>query len=89
MREQFALDALNDALNRETLSPELMIHTDRGAQFMSARYESLVKRKGAFISIRKGYTPLDNAVMESLHKSLKTELVDKKHPFESRSSQET
>jgi putative transposase len=84
MREQLALDALNDAFNRESPEPGLMIHTDRGAQFMSIRYESLVKRKGAFMSMSRGGTPLDNAVVEAFNKSLKTELVDKKHPFESR-----
>jgi putative transposase len=84
MREQLALDALNDAFNREGPNPGLMIHTDRGAQFMSIRYESLVKRKGAFMSMSRGGTPLDNAVVEAFNKSLKTELVNKKHPFESR-----
>ena len=51
---------------------------------MSARYELLAKRKGAFVSMRRGGTPTDNAVVEAFNKSLKTGLVDKKHPFESR-----
>ena len=61
-----------------------MVHTDRGAQFMSDRYNTLVKRKGAYISMSRGGNPWDNAVVEAFNKSLKTELVDKKHPFETR-----
>ena len=51
---------------------------------MSDRYNALIKRKGAFISMSRGGNPYDNAVMEAFNKSLKSELVDKKHPFETR-----
>lgn len=84
MREQLVLDALNDAFKRENPTKGLMIHTDRGAQFMSERYKTLIKRKGALMSMSRGGNPWDNAVIESFNKSLKTELVSKKHPFESR-----
>ena len=84
MREQLALDAFNDAVSRENPSVGLMVHTDRGVQFMSNRYNALVKRKGAFISMSRGGNPWDNAMIEAFNKSLKTELVDKKHPFETR-----
>jgi len=84
MREQLAIEALNDAYNRENPESGLMVHTDRGAQFMSDRYNTLVKRKGAYISMSRGGNPWDNAVVEAFNKSLKTELVDKKHPFETR-----
>ena len=36
------------------------------------------------MSMSRWGTPLDNAFVEAFNKSLKTELVDKKHPFESR-----
>ena len=84
MREQLAIDALSDAYNRENPDIGLMIHTDRGAQFMSSRYSALIKRIGAYMSMSRGGNPYDNAVVESFNKSLKTELVDKKHPFETR-----
>ena len=84
MREQLAIEALNDAYNRESPESGLMVHTDRGSQFMSDRYNALVKRKGAYISMSRGGNPWDNAVVEAFNKSLKTELVDKKHPFETR-----
>ena len=84
LREQIAIDALNDAFNRENPGAGLMVHTDRGAQFLSDRYNALIKRKGAFISMSRGGNPYDNAVMEAFNKSLKSELVDKKHPFETR-----
>jgi Transposase and inactivated derivatives len=84
LREQLAIDALNDAFNRENPGGGLMVHTDRGAQFLSDRYNALIKRKGAFISMSRGGNPYDNAVMEAFNKSLKSELIDKKHPFETR-----
>ena len=84
MREQLAIDALNDACNRENPQLGLMIHTDRGVQFISKRYNALVKRKGVLISMSRGGNPWDNAVIEAFNKSLKTELVDKNRPFETR-----
>ena len=84
LREQLAIDAISDAFNRENPGVGLMVHTDRGAQFMSERYNALIKRKGAFISMSRGGNPYDNAVMEAFNKSLKSELIDKKHPFETR-----
>jgi len=84
LREQLAIDAVSDAFNREDPEGGLMVHTDRGAQFMSDRYNALIKRKGAFISMSRGGNPWDNAVMEAFNKSLKSEVVDKKHPFETR-----
>jgi len=84
MREQLAIEAINDAFNRESPTGGLMVHTDRGPQFMNDRYNALIKRKGAFISMSRGGNPYDNAVMEAFIKSLKSELVDKKHPFETR-----
>ena len=78
------MDALNDAYNRENPGGGLMVHTDRGAQFISSRYSALIKRMGAFMSMSRGGNPYDNAVVESFNKSLKTELVDKKLPFETR-----
>ncbi len=84
MREQLAIEAINDAFNRENPEGGLMVHTDRGAQFMSDRYNALIKRRGAFISMSRGGNPWDNAVMEAFNKSLKSELIDKKHPFKTR-----
>lgn len=84
MREQLALDALNNAFGREAPKAGLMIHTDRGAQFTSDRYRSLLKKKGVHGSMSRSGNPWDNAVMEAFNKSLKTELLDKKHPFETR-----
>ena len=56
MREQLAINAISDAFNRESPVGGLMVHTDRGAQFMSDRYNALIKRKGACISMSRGGT---------------------------------
>lgn len=86
MREQLAIDALSDALGRENPDVGLMIHTDRGVQFMSDRYKALLRRKGINGSMSRGGNPLDNAIMESFNKSLKTELIDRNNPFDTRTT---
>jgi len=57
MREQIAIEALSDAFNRENPRGGLMVHTDRGAQFMSDRYNALIKKRGASISMSRGGNP--------------------------------
>ncbi len=47
-------------------------------------FSTVGKRKGAFISMSRGGNPWDNAVMEAFIKSLKSEVIDKKHLFETR-----
>ena len=57
----------------------LIVHTDQGAQFTGGNFTMLVRSKGAILSSSsKGNpcNPYDNALIESLYKTLKRELVN-------------
>ena len=72
---QLALAALQQALQTRVVSPGLVHHSDRGVQYASGEYVSLLLSKNIAISMsRKGY-PYDNAKAESFMKTLKTEEV--------------
>jgi putative transposase len=84
MREQLAIDALESAIWRENPKSSLIIHTDRGSQFIGKRYQSEIEKHGIIASMSKPGNPYDNAIMESFNKSLKTEMLDNKNGYHTR-----
>jgi putative transposase len=50
-------------------------HSDRGVQYASAAYVSLLRQHGLQISMSAKGNPYDNAFMESFYKTLKYEEV--------------
>jgi transposase InsO family protein len=62
-------------------APGLILHSDRGSQYTSRRYQSALQAAGALPSL--GGTCLDNAVAESFFATLKTEEVQGQ-PYETR-----
>ena len=60
---------------REKNLKGLIIHTDRGSQYTSKRYQNEVREIGALSSMSGAGNPYDNALMESFYKTLKTELL--------------
>lgn len=52
-----------------------IIHGDRGSQYTSHRYQELLESKEIQHSMSAPGTPVDNAVIESFHKSIKRELI--------------
>ncbi len=52
-----------------------MIHSDRGSQYRSYDYRDLLEDKNILHSMSEPGTPVDNAVIESYHKSIKRELI--------------
>jgi putative transposase len=75
MTEQLVIDAFLQAVGREQPPAGLIVHTDRGSQYTSRRYQETVKRYGGVISMSRLGDPYDNAVMEAFYKTLKTELL--------------
>lgn len=53
----------------------LIIHTDRGSQYMSKEYRKFCAEKGISISYSKKGNPYDNAYIESFYATLKKEYV--------------
>jgi len=75
MREQLALTAIQAAVWAESPMPGLVVHTDRGSQFMGKKYKDLLSKHGLIASMSRPGNPYDNAVAEAFHKTLKTELM--------------
>ena len=67
--------ALRMALNQRDHSQNLILHSDRGAQFASAAYRQLLGQHGLTASMSRKGNCYDNAFIESFFSSLKYELV--------------
>ena len=73
------LMALRMALSdRETGAIQPVHHSDRGLQYCSEEYTSLLKEHGFEISMTQSGSPYDNAVAERVNGILKDELLDYK-----------
>ena len=75
--------ALDMALARRHLNPELIHHTDRGSQYTADDYQATLRSKQVLISMSKKGDPLDNAMMDSFFSTLRAELTELQH-FHSR-----
>ena len=71
--------ALDRALARRHLNPELIQHTDRGSQYTADDYQTTLRSKPVLISMSKKGHPLDNAMMESFFSTLRAELTELQH----------
>jgi transposase InsO family protein len=75
LRAELACDALRMALQRRQPPPGLIQHSDRGVQYACKDYRAILARHGIVQSMSRKGDCWDNAPMESLFGSLKTELV--------------
>src|SRR5438552_17329940 len=69
------ITALRMALNQHRHSQNLIVHSDRGAQFASAAYRQVLAQHGLTASMSRKGNCYDNAFIESFFSSLKYELV--------------
>lgn len=75
MTQQLVCDALIMALFRRGFPKNTIIHSDRGSQYCSQRYQQLIGSHGLCGSMGRKATCYDNAVTESFFHTLKVELV--------------
>jgi transposase InsO family protein len=75
MTSRLAVDALEMAVARRLPGEGLLGHSDRGSQYASDHYQSLLARHGIVCSMSRRGDCWDNAPMESFFASLKKELV--------------
>lgn len=75
MTQQLVCDALTMALFRRGFPKSVIIHSDRGSQYCSKRYQKLISINGLRCSMGRKANCYDNAAMESFFHSLKVELV--------------
>jgi transposase InsO family protein len=69
------ITALTMALTQRRPLSGLLHHSDRGCQYASVEYQSLLSRHGLISSMSRAGDCWDNAVVESFFATLKTELV--------------
>ncbi|EHI3950925.1 TPA: IS3 family transposase [Salmonella enterica subsp. enterica serovar Birkenhead] len=79
MTAQIACDALQMALWRRKRPKNVIIHTDRGGQYCSADYHTLLKRHNLRGSMSAKGCCYDNACVESFFHSLKVECIHGEH----------
>lgn len=75
LKLELPLAALRMALAKRQPKPGLIHHSDRGVQYASREYVALLKSWGIRPSMSRRANPYDNAVMESMIKTLKYEEV--------------
>ncbi|EKO4896668.1 IS3 family transposase, partial [Salmonella enterica] len=83
MTAQIACDALQMALWRRKRPKNVIVHTDRGGQYCSADYQTLLRRHNLRGSMSAKGCCYDNACVESFFHSLKVECIHGEH-FSSR-----
>ena len=79
MRESLVTNALQMALIKRTPAFDLLHHSDRGIQYVSSNYQSILKKANIIVSMSRKGNCWDNAVMERFWGSLKSERVDHKN----------
>jgi putative transposase len=67
------LEAWRKAIDRYAPAPGLLHHSDRGCQYASSDFQSLLQKSKACASMSRRANPYDNATVESFFATLKTE----------------
>ena len=75
MKRGLAMEALRRALVLRKPQPGLIHHSDRGSQYCSYDYRRLVSDHGLIASMSGRGNCYDNAMVETVFKTIKTELV--------------
>jgi putative transposase len=78
IRAVLASDALEMALARRSPAPGLLLHSDRGVQYACQAYQAILARHGVVCSMSRPGNCYDNAVVESFHATLKSELIHRR-----------
>lgn len=75
MTENLVIRSLTKAIKNRNPKAELIVHTDQGSQFRSARYKHLLSENNFIQSMSYKGNCYDNAAVEAFFASLKKELV--------------
>jgi putative transposase len=75
LKKDLALNALRRAIVLRRPPPGLIQHTDRGSQYCSHDYQRLLKAHGIIPSMSGKGNCYDNAIVETVFKTIKNELV--------------
>ncbi|MGI6492044.1 MAG: IS3 family transposase [Pelotomaculum sp.] len=75
MTKELVIDALETAIKRRNPSPRLICHSDRGSQYCSHAYQSLLQEHGFICSMSRKGECQDNACAETFFHSMKVEWI--------------
>ena len=75
MKKDLVIDALRMALQKRQITKGLLHHSDRGSQYASDKFQSILANQSIQCSMSRKGECYDNAVVESFFKSLKSELI--------------
>jgi len=75
MTASLVTNSLQMAMTARKPGDGLLVHSDRGSQYVSDQYQSLLSGNGFICSMSRKGNCWDNAVAESFFHSLKTELI--------------
>lgn len=75
MTQDLVLDALRMALGRRRPDGDLLHHSDRGSQYASAAFQTLLREENISCSMSRRGNCWDNAMMESFFATLKKERI--------------
>jgi putative transposase len=75
LKAELVTNALQMALDQRQPRPGLIMHTDRGSQYVADRYLQLLHHHGITPSMSRKGNCWDNAVAESFFHTLKTECI--------------
>ncbi|WP_445364807.1 IS3 family transposase [Microbulbifer sp. ANSA003] len=75
MTDELTHRALKMALERRQIKPGLIVHSDRGVQYRSQKYQDLLSESKCKPSMSRQANCWDNAAMESFFSRLKAEMV--------------
>ncbi len=73
--QELVMRTLNMAIKQRKPGRGLLLHSDRGSQYASELYQTLLKKNGILCSMSGKGNCWDNAVMESFYRTLKIELI--------------
>lgn len=74
MTDQLVIEAFQQAIKTRRPAPGLIHHSDRGGQYASKRYRSMIRRAQIKQSMSRANECYDNAFMESCFGTIKNEL---------------
>jgi transposase InsO family protein len=72
---KLVMDTLNEAISKRKDLNGLVLHSDRGSQYLSTEYKIICESNGILISHSRVHNPKDNAVIESFFGIMKKETL--------------
>ena len=75
MKKELVIEAIEMGLSRRKIAPGAMHHSDRGSQYASHDFQSVLRKNHLKCSMSRKGECYDNAVVESFFNNLKSELM--------------